>query len=236
MLIERITNIEMRYRLLGENPRAAFLQVIAGHNAMEFDKVRALADIVERRPEILKSIFDTDLFYAFGNLAARSRAKGELLSYVEMDWVVKYVKGRTTQWAIEEILFTGFLTASDHWDKARREFKWTLSQNIQRSLVATVLERTDVGSKRKVQLAQEFGLPQERYLRDYFKKLLWDRHYDKAAELKFDDIETAVVEVIVDDLDAGYVRDATDIVKLFLPRSRQDIVKEIEEIKQKLSH
>lgn len=225
----------LKYRLLDENPKEAFLYVIVSQNAMSYDKKKALSVIVKKHPDILENISDDELLTAFFTLAEYSQSRNEILSFVELDWVSLYVKDEDARSDVEQIIYSGFLRASDGWDKARKDFKeWTLSETTKKALAMKVLQDAKLGSKRKMQLAKEFGLPSDDYARDYFKTLLWGRHYVAAEALKLSGTDDLAIEVIVDDLNSLHINDALNIAQRFLSH-REDILKELEEIRGTLN-
>lgn len=229
MLTEQITNAWLKYRLTGKDPKEAFLHVIANRNAISFDKVEMLTDIVEKHPEILEVLSDADLYVAFMKLLEYSNSRREILSFVELNWVFKYVNDVKTRTKIKELIFLGFLKADHHWDESRVSFNWALPESRKKALAVQALEDPQLGSMRKMQLAQEFGLPADEYARDYFKTLLWGRHYVAAEVLHLSNTDGEVIEVIMDNLNSCHITDALDIAKRFLPL-RSDIIAQLEEM------
>jgi len=87
--------------------------------------------------------------------------------------------------------------------------------------------------KRKVELAEEFGEPKDKFINAYYGKLLYDRHYDQAEALGVSDPEI-FIDAIIKDINNGYVADALDIADRFLP-DQKDIIEEIHKIERCLS-
>lgn len=233
MLIDQVTDPWLLWRLTGKDPRAAFLYVVASENAMTFEKLKALNNIAKVNPEVLDLFSSLDVLQAFHRLVEDSRERGELVSYVELAWVSVYVLDADVRSVIEEAIYYGFLLASDYADKNRKEFKWKLSGPTKKRLAISALENDRVGSKRKMQIALEFGLSSAAYTRSYFKRLLWDKHYDQALKLERCWTDTDVIGVIVENLNSEHYRDAFQIAALFLPH-RKDITQELESMARAL--
>ena len=232
MLIEQITDAWIKYQVTGENPRWAFLYVISNYPAADFAKVLMLKGIMEKVPGITMS--DDELFQAFCRLAERAELRHEVLSWLELNWVTVYIKSPEIHTKIEDIVYRSLLIASDRSDAGRKVFKWGISEERRRTITVDVIMDTDIGSKRKMQLAREIGWPTEVHARDYFKTLLRGNHYDIARALGLKDTDMLVIEVIVDHLNAGLSEDAFSLALEFLSK-RQDVIDEIKKIDSALA-
>jgi len=234
MLVERLSNKWIRFLATGEDAKEAFLYVIRWRNASLLGKkVKILAEIVEKCPEIADAISDEDMFSAFEQLRCDSDKRHDILLLIELRWVNQYIRSADVRKKIEKVIYRSMVTFSDYFDPRRREFEWTLSLNEKIEIVKEVLADPEVGNRRKCELAEEFGLPEQLPLRNYFKKLLRDDHFDKAMALEINDPE-AVIEVIVDLIDEGaWVIAASTLVQIFLP-DRKDIADEISKIERAL--
>ncbi len=237
MLIERISNPWFQFKVLqatlqgeekGHLAKNAFLYVINEYNAYSSQKEKILNEITETYPDITEAVCDEDMLEHFQYFCQKARRRNEIVSPVELDWVNKFVRNATIRVRIEKLIYRIVLGASSHWDKMRHDFSWTISDDEKLELVREVLLDKGVGSKRKLELAQEFGQPKDDFARPYYRKLLYDRHYDKADELGVSDSEI-VLDVIVANVDNGYFRDALDIAQRFLPE-RKDLAEEIQQI------
>ncbi len=234
MLIEQVTNQWLRYRVSGENPKRAFLYVVSNYGAYSYQKTKMLADIVKTHPDVRTRISDDELSEAFKLLMNHLQSRNEILSPAELEWIAEYVVGVHFRLAMEVTIYRQLLKASDHWDKLRQTFAWTISKEGQKEIVSSVLANSAIGSKRKIQLAAEFGLPQDdSWSRSYFARLLWDRHYDQAAAPQLRNVDKIVIKVIVANLDGGYIKNAIEVARRFLP-DREDLAKELQEIEAAL--
>ena len=237
MLIERISNPWFQFKVLqatlqGEEKshlaKKAFLYVICRYNAYSSQKEKILNEIAEAYPDITEAACDEEMLEHFQYFCQEAKRRGEIVSPAELDWVNKFVRNTTIRVQIEKLIYRVVLGASSHWDKMRQGFSWTISDDEKLELVREVLLEKEVGSKRKLELAQEFGEPKNDFARPYYRKLLYDRHYDKAEELGVSDPEITL-NVVVANIDNGYFRDALDIAQRFLPE-RKDLAGEIQQI------
>lgn len=242
MLVERITNPWFRFKVLfatlpaegaGEGERFmlardAFLHVVANYSAFNFQKEKVLNEIIEAYPGLIDAISDDEMLSKFQDFCREARKRNEIVSPAELKWVEKYVGDSMIFEQIEKMIYRVLLCASSHWDGMRRTFNWTISDIDKQELVRGVLQNEDIGSKRKMEIAQEFGEPDNQFVKVYYKKLLWDRHYDQAQALGVSDLDY-VIDVIVSDINSGYFNDAIEVAQRFLP-DRQDLIKEIQQI------
>lgn len=238
MLIERISNPWYRFKLLhstleGEEEKSrsakeAFLYVIYHYNAFNFQKAKVLDEIAEVYPEITAAVNDEEIRDHFKSFCEEAQRRNEIVSPAELTWVNKFVRTDTIRTEIEKMIYRVVLRAGSHWLKMRQDFGWTISDYEKLELVREILQDEGVGNKKKMELAEEFGEPADDFARLYYRKLLYDRHYDKAAELGVSDDET-VINVIIACINNGYFQDAIDIAKRFLPQ-RKDLVVEIQQI------
>jgi len=238
MLIDFISNPWFRFKVLHANlqgeeeksqsAKKAFLHVIVRYNAYISQKEKILGEIAEVYPDITDAVSDEEILLYFQYFCQEARRRNEIVSPAELNWVNKFVRDDVIRVQIEKMIYRIVLGASSHWDKMRRSFTWTICESEKLELVHEVLLDKGVGSKRKMELAQEFGEPKDDFARSYYRKLLYDRHYDKAEELGLSDPEI-VFDVIVANIDNGYFRDALNIAKRFLPE-RKDLAEEIQQI------
>jgi hypothetical protein len=230
MLIEQVTNQWVKYRVSGEDPKGAFLYVVSHYGAYSHQKTKVLADFIKAHPDLRTRISDDELSESFRLLTDNLHSKNEVLSPAELEWITEYVVDVNSRRAMEVTIYQQLLEASDHWDKLRQTFAWTISNREQKEIASYVLARFAIGSKRKIQLAAEFGLPQDdTWFHGYFTRLLWDRHYNQAAALQLRNVDKVVIKVIVDNLNAGYLCDAIAVARRFLP-DREDLAQELREI------
>jgi hypothetical protein len=233
MLAERITNDLVKYKLTGENPKKAFLFIISNYNAGAANKVKLLAEIANAHPGLIKSIFPYEMFTAFLDLLAHATARGEVLSCAELNWVSLYVTDTAFRLQIEEFIYIGLLRASDHHDLGRRGADWKLTNEAKGMIATQIINDPKIGSKRKMQIAREFDLPWDVHARKYFKTLLEDGHLTTAMALEIENSDDLTIDAIVDKLNTGHVDQAIEIAASFLPH-REDVKKELEEIRKKL--
>jgi hypothetical protein len=237
MLIEQMSDPYFRLMVIGETldaeekdhlVRKAFLHIIATRDACQFQKIKALDKILEVCPDAIDGITDEAMIEHLGYLRDNMLERHELISTPELEWVAKYVRSSDARIEAEKLVYSAMLLGSDHWDKHRREFKWSILESECIGLIKKALQSDGIGSKRKMQLAKEIGEPTESFARPYFRKLLWDRHYDLAegVGVKFED---DIIAIIMQNLNAGYFSDALMIVQRFLP-DRQDLIDEIQQI------
>lgn len=219
----------MKFKVTGNNAKEAFLYVIYAYNAFAFDKKGMLGTIVEKCPDVLEALTEENILEAFKQFYQNTVRRGELISTAEFNWVSQYVKDPDVRKEIEKIAYYSLLSASNHHDEIRQTFEWTINEEEMKGIAKDVLENPNLGSKRKMQVAKEFGEPSERFEKEYLRKLLWDRHYDKAEALGTKNDEV-VISVILENINSGYVNDAAQIAARFLP-DRQDIADEIQRIK-----
>lgn len=232
-LIEMVTNPWIKFLVTGQEPRSAFLCVIARYDAFSFQKNEMLASIVRAAPEVTKNISDKLMFEAFLLLCDNLQNKGEILSPAELEWVALYIKSKDYEKRVEKIVYQRLVSASDRWDKLRQETKWTLSDDERLEIIRLVLTDQHVDAERKVQLSKEFNEPvEESIISGYFSKLLWTRKYDQAMTLGFHDPQV-VTRIILANLENGYTTDAAKIAELFL-HDDKEITAEIAEITEKI--
>jgi hypothetical protein len=236
MLIERITNPWYLFRILlptlegverGNLAKQAFLHVICSYSAYKSIKELMLGDIAKACPEITDIVSDEEMQMQFQDFCQEARRRREFVSPAELEWVYEFVKSSAIRTQVEKLIYKMGLLASSSWDSTRRAFSWTISESEKLELVREVLRGEEIGSIRKVELAEEFGEPKDDFVRFYYRKLLYDRHYDKAKKLgvSYPDV---VVDVIVENINNGYLQGALDIAQHFLPE-RADLIDEIKE-------
>jgi len=240
ILIGRIDNPWIEFKVLfptmkpGEEKallaKKAFLYVIRTYSAFDdHQKAEMLDEIAQECPDTINDISHEEIHEQFFFLCRQLEGRHKIVSPVELEWVVKYIKIDGYRTDIEKAIYRGLLMASSHWDKMRHKFGWTISEKIRKELARTVLLTEDtVGSKRKLELAQEFGEPKDMFARDYFYKLLYDGHYGQAEKLGVNDSEL-VIYAIISKIKNEYLDDALNIANRFLP-DRQDIIDEIKQI------
>lgn len=227
LMIDSIADEAERVRLA----KATFLYVIATRDALKTQKLKLLGNILRKCPEALDNITDEEMVEGLRRLRSNLMEKrGELISTPELEWVNKYVRQSLLRQEAEKIVYSSMLLGSSHWDMPRREYRWSITEPMRRALIQTAFSEDKLGFKRKWELAKEIGAPTEEFARAYFRKLLWDRHYEKAAELGVENEEDAL-EVALQNLNAGYFKDALEIVKCFT--NRPDLEAEIKQIMAK---
>ena len=234
----QITEPYLRFRLLVDSEddaaekdrlaNKAFVHIIATRHGDNFDKTGMLDRIVEKCPNVTKDLSDKDMIDCLKYLQNNERRRGTLVSTPELGWVNKYVQTPSARQDAEKIVYLSMLQGDSHWDKARHEYSWTISKDTQTDLIRETIQSDSIGSKRKIELSEEIGAPTEDLKRPYFRKLLWDRHYDIAAKVGMTNEEDVLI-VVSKNLNAGYFSDALAIVERFLP-ARQDLIDEIKQI------
>lgn len=237
MLIDKITNPWIRFKLVGktlegeEKSRLAkdvFLYVIRSYNAYESQKNKMLDEIADIYPDIDDAVSDEEILDVFVSFCDESIRRGKVVTTAELGWARKFVREPGLCRAIERNIYKILLMASSHWDSLRKGFDWTIPESEKEQVAISVLLIEEIGSKRKMELAEEFGQSKKEFVRVYFRKLLYDRHYDQAKALGVD-LPDTVLEVIVDNLNNGYMEDAYNLARLFLP-DRDDLRKEVRQI------
>lgn len=240
MLIDRITNpwiqFKVTFKTLQEEDekqklaKKAFLYVVANYNAYDFPKEKMLNKIIEAYPDVILVIYDSDLHDCFDYLYRNAKERNQIISPAELSWVNKYIKNGRRCYQIEKQIYRMLLSASSYWDKIRQRFNWTILDGYKLELVREALQDENLGFKRRMELAQEFGEPKDEFVKAYYEKLLYDRHYDQAENLGISDSEL-VINVIIKDINNGYVADALDVADRFLP-DRKDIIEELHAIER----
>jgi len=237
MLIEEVSDPYIRLMVIGETLEKekkeqlvgqAFLYIISTRNAFKFKKLEMLTRILTFSPSVIDEISDEVIINHFEELRDIMVYRHEMLSTAELEWITKYVRSPESRLQAEKIIYSVMLLGSDYWDKIRHEFTWSISKSDRKNLIKKTLKEERLGDKRKMELAKEIDEPAEKYTRSYFRKLLWDRHYDLAEELGVR-FEEDIIKTVINNLDAGYFDDALKIVQRFLPE-RQDLADEIKSI------
>lgn len=224
LLADGLEDVEEKDRLA----RKAFHHIIATRHACKYKKMAILDKILEKCPDAIDGITDESMVESLGKLHDNMLCRGELISTPELEWVAKYVRTESARQEAEKIVFCSMLLGDSGWDKGRHEYKWTIAKDVQVDLIRLTIHGENLGSKRQIELAKEIGEPTEDFERRYFRKLLWDRHYDKAKGIVAR-MDQDVFLVVQQNLNAGYFTDALSIVTQFLP-DREDIVAEIKRI------
>ncbi|MDP2651527.1 MAG: hypothetical protein Q8O94_00110 [bacterium] len=209
--------------------KEAFLYIIATRHACKFNKVEMLGEIVEKCPDVVDGISDEEMVNHLKYLRNSEQKRSTLVSTPELEWVTKYVRTPEARQQAEKIIYLSMLRGDSYWDKRRHEYAWTISKDMQDVLILNSIQDKSIGSKRRIELAKEIDFPAEYLQRLYFRKLLWDRHYDNAAEVGMKNEEDVFI-VASKNLNAGYFSDAFELVQRFLP-ARQDLIDEINRIR-----
>lgn len=237
MLIDQVSDPLVRLKVLhsklSDEERAAlakqaFLHVIAHHNAFKFQKKKVLDEIAQICPDIRDTISEEEMFNYFEDFCAEAKRRNEIVSTAELTWVNRYISSLEIRLLIEKLIYRTLLAASSHWNKLRWDFQWQFNDQEKLMLAREVLRDSRVSAKRKVEIAREFTEPGDDYLRAYYKKLLYDRHYEQAAalEVKSDEI---VIEILIKNINYGYFRDALELAEKFLPH-QPELAEEIKQI------
>ncbi len=208
--------------------REAFLYVIENYNSYSQRKNDLLDKISSIFPTALDQVTNRSIWKSFGIFWATHDGRREVISISELKWVKKYVSDPVIVKKIERLIYKSLLRSSRN-DSIRLGYEWTMSNEDINEVVGHVLLDEGLASKRKMQIALEYDLDMSEYARTYYRKLLWDRHYDKAANLSIETPKDIVEEVIIMNIDNNHFRDALDIAKRFLPK-RTYLVDEIEEM------
>lgn len=243
MLIEHISNPWVKFKVLFTTLRVkekkiqmakdAFLYVITNYNAFNSQKTEMLDDIVRTYPKVVGVINDKEIFEHFLSFYSEMFERREIVSPSELDWVNKYIGNAEIRIKIEEFIYYKLLRVSSYWDGVRQGFNWTISKKDELELARKALQNRNVGSKRKMEIAQEFGEPDDKFVNAYYKKLLYDKHYNKADNLKVSD-PGIVIDVIILNINAEHFQDAVDVARRFLPDNK-GIIKETQQIVSILS-
>ena len=238
MLINHISNPWVRFKVLFATlqeekekirmAKNAFLYVIANYNAFKFQKSKALNDIAGTYPNIVKMVCDKEILRHFRHFYNKMSRRKEIVTPSELDWVNRYVKDADIRTNIERSIYCVLLGASSYWNGVRQGFHWTISEKDKLELAREVLQIENLGSKRRMELAQEFGEPCEKFVNDYHRKLLRDKHYNQAEVLEVNDPDL-FIDAIISNINNGRFGDALYIAQRFLP-DREDIMKEIQQI------
>ena len=224
LLAKTMENGEEKDRLAKE----AFLCIISTRDACRHQKDKALAQILSLCPDALNGVTDNEMVDGLKCLHERMKHRHRLVSTPELTWVAHYVRTPEAREEAEKIIYSSMIRGDSHWDKARHEHSWTMSHAVQVELIREALHDKGIGSKRKTELAREINVPEEEMIRPYFRRLLWDRHYDQAMDIKGWK-EEDVFLIISSNLNAGYFTDSLELAQRFLP-NRQDILDELRSI------
>jgi hypothetical protein len=224
ILVDTMGDLVARDRLAKD----AFRHVLATRDACKSNKALILEDILAKCPHTLNGITDDEMLDSLRRLRDQMLNRGESISTSELKWVAKYMRNDRRRQEAEKIIYYVMLLGSSHWDESRRRYPWTISKQDQVALIGKAINSDSLGNKRRMELAKEIGVPTGELSRPYFRKLLWDQHYDKAAEVGMVN-EEDVFAVVSDNLNAGYFRSALEIIQRFLPK-RQDLIDEVERI------
>jgi len=239
MLIDQISNPWVRFKvqfdiLDNENEKRflakkAFLYVIGNISSeYQYKAQDWLDEIIRVCPKVIDAIRNEEILEHFQRFCDEAKRRNEPISLLELNWVNEYVKDATTRNQIEKILYRMFLGSSSYWDKKRHRHAWTLSKSDIDELVYQTLWDENVGSKRKMELAIEFNLPKDKFVKAYYVKLLRDGHYEKARELGVHELEL-VIRVIIEKINELDTSTAIQIAERIIP-DRKDIIEEIRNI------
>lgn len=255
MLIKNVKNDYVRFRYFSnsdkwdkltekekiELARLAFLWVVRNYDSYKFQKEKMLDDIVYVCPEVKGHLFPEDIWNEFKTFFRIFTERGGIVSPEELKWAKKHIAHETYLKQIEKKIYQSLLCGSSHWDKIRHEHKWSLSDEEKSDIARVTVVGGGLGNKRAMEIANEFHFPEleRNFVREYFKKLLWDRHLDKAEKIASEnedalisDIKEAIVlNIITKNIDALYLRDALEIAERMLPH-KQQIAVEIKSIQQ----
>ncbi|MFA6295327.1 MAG: hypothetical protein WC666_02800 [Candidatus Paceibacterota bacterium] len=235
MLEKRNINHLLLYQLTGQNPFEAFIYVLTTFNAYSTQKMMVLTDIIVTNPSIRDQLSDEVLNKCFNELTEYLTRHNQVLSLEEMAWVNAYIDNTDIRIRIEKKIYETLLRSSDH-DGMRKSYKWSITQEDRKQLAEIALKDPSIGSKRKMQIAQECRFSSDNWKKQYFGRLLWDRHYENAKTLveNIGDVRDIVIQAILENVEAFYIDDAIDIARNFIPDNR-DIANELQEIQKKLN-
>lgn len=211
--------------------KEAFAFVIARYSAFKFPKEKMLDTIANLYPNITTVFSDEELFQFFEEFYNEMFRRKEIVTSAELGWVEKYIDDTDIHTKIEKLIYARLLIASSHWDPMREKFEWTISEGDMLELAREALKDENLGSKRKMELAEEFRLPGLDFAKDYHWKLLYSGHYKQMTNLEIDD--GTVISAVASLLENGRWDNAIDVAKRFLPE-RADVIEETEAIVEAL--
>ncbi len=216
---------------LRENPdirsvelmKNAFLYITENFDSYTSNKKKLLNEIVSFCPKITGHLLDEEILSSFYRFCSAMVKKNSIVSPAELKWVELYVKNKEVQLEIEETIYNLLLQASSHWDKMRQGYKWNISKERRLKIVREKLFSTNLGAKRKMELAEEFSLSKKPFAEEYFRVLLYDGHYAKAQSLNVNNPEI-VMDCIVSSLENYHFEKALEVAEKF----HQDLVPEVQ--------
>ncbi|MDO8489982.1 MAG: hypothetical protein Q7S47_01025 [bacterium] len=237
LLVEKISTPWVLFHVLAnsltgrartEAAKAAFLAVIARKNGYQCNKTAILEGIINKCPEVTENVTDEEINQNFDAFLLDSLKQANIVSVKqEMSWVIKYVRDGEVQTRIERGIYKIMLRAASL-NEMRSEYPWSISETDKLGAAKELIVSRSTPVKRKMELAKEFDLPTEKAAKIHFMQLLWNRRYDEAKALGFNQPD-AVIQVIGWNINNEYYRDAMKVAEAFLP-GRSDILEEIQQI------
>lgn len=240
MLAEKITNPWFRFKIYFKSltnldemvtmAKSTFLFIVAHYDSYKTKKLAMLEEVVNKCPEVLSCISDSELWLTFEQLVKSCRRRHTIICVSEMKWISKYVDDVKIRSEMEKIIWKSQLTFCCFQMESLPElFDWTISREDSIQLVRDLLQSDDIGVERKMELAIAFDEPAEKYIHEHYSQLLYNREYDEAEKLQVVKAEDATVNVVAANVCCGYFREALAITERFIPH-RKDIVQEIQQI------
>ena len=231
LIVDQLKNHWIRFKVLygtvGQDKatlaRTAVIYVIENFCASSTRKCALLSEIGVVAPLVFESISDTELQGAFQRFSVEVVRHGGMVAQSELHWINVFVRSPTIRMEMEKIIYRSLLIASSFHDEIRRRTKWTFNESDRVVLVREVLATPNLGSKRKMELAREFGEPHQAYLLEYYFTLLCEGHYDNAIQLiggkdeVFEAAGVMVIKAIVAKIDARDYPCAMVIARKFRP-------------------
>lgn len=206
--------------------KRAFLWVIDCRSAWKFQKSEMLEDIAKKFPEILPTISGEEFVAGLKQLEINLHERAEPLSYQEMVWIRLYVKDPVALHEMEKRVYRSMLLSNVPLADQEKLY-WALSLEEKSALASGTLKH--VGYESALKLVDHFNLPVEAIepiLKKALHNNLWKRNYEEATgivlALKEKGVSAEVIDsvvrgVIVLSIENGYLKDAVDIARQFVP-------------------
>lgn len=242
MLIEKISNPWMKFNVIYKDleqdkkfelAKEAFLFVIRTFNAYGYNKLVMLEKIESICPSVAL-IEPQLLFNTFQDLVSFEMRSEHIVTTAELKWIKKYIKDASLYIESEKMIYAVLLRASSQWDQVRHDFEWLISPHEKMEIASKSLETAiGIGICRKIEIVKEFDLVYSEFeINFYVESLLYSRKYDEVEKMGIKD-DKVFLGVIISNINNGYINDALEVVRRFLP-DREDLIKEIKQIKASL--
>lgn len=176
MLAEKIENPIISFIVTEESGVAAFLRLISSPDAGKFGLMKRL---VKDCPTVPDDLSPEAVRKAFEELRRNLERTGQHLAPCEMNWIAMFIDDPVLRRELERAVFRAMLEHGG----IDPGFEWTIGEKDKKAIAAEIVDDSGIGPRRRMEIAEKYGLPSEAAKRDRMIELLMAGRFDEAGQL-----------------------------------------------------